>query len=619
MLTIGGGILALAVLVAAYVWVKKPFQKTRTDLVTHKVGYQTLELTIVERGALESANNSDVYCRVKAKAQGTTVASTIKWVIDDGSHVKKDDLIVDLDDSGLIEQLKNEKIVVDTKESEKILAEENYKITLSQNESNIKAAEIMLELAKIDLQKYLEGDFPQKLKLVEGQISQAESDLEAQRDRSAWAQRMVKKGYLTTSQAQAEQSKLEACDLNLHQYQESKRVLTDPLFGEKKRQETFLKNAVATAERELTRIKGQALGEEVKAKTDRETKRSIYLQESARYKEIEDEIKKCKITAPQDGLVVYYVPEQARYGGGSQQSIVAQGEPVREGQKLMQIPDLTHMLVNTKVHEALVSRVHSGQPALVRVDSFPDRVLHGRIDSVATLSSQQDWLSADVKVYTTKVSIDEAVDNLKPGMSSEVTITIGDALEHVLTVPIQAVIGSAEMGKHRDLFVMTPNGPTQRSVVVGMSNETMAEIKEGIQEGEEVVLNPRSLVGDSVKTHQPGSQEKKGDGSGKPSGPGGPSERRGPGGPAAPGQGGPSDKNGSAPKVTGGPPIGPPMNNGANGSFKPEDRERMQKELVSRFKNLTPEQRKQQLEQIPEAGRGFVKQALQAQGIEIKE
>ena len=53
-------------------------------------------------------------------------------------------------------------------------------------------------------------------------------------------------------------------------------------------------------------------------------------------------------------MVVYYVPEQARFGGGSQQSIVAQGEPVREGQKLMQIPDLKHMLVNTKVHEALV-------------------------------------------------------------------------------------------------------------------------------------------------------------------------------------------------------------------------------------------------------------------------
>src|SRR5205807_5736179 len=96
----------------------------------------------------------------------------------------------------------------------------------------------------------------------------------------------------------------------------------------------------------------------------------------SQYQEIEGEIKKCKIYAPQEGMVVYYVPEQARFGGGSQQSIVAQGEPVREGQKLMQIPDLKHMLVNTKVHEALVSRVHRDQQATVRVDPFPDQTLH---------------------------------------------------------------------------------------------------------------------------------------------------------------------------------------------------------------------------------------------------
>ena len=92
-------------------------------------------------------------------------------------------------------------------------------------------------------------------------------------------------------------------------------------------------------------------------RSNREAKKSIWEQEVAHYKDIEDEIKKCKIYAPQDGMVVYYIPEQARFGGGSQQSIVAQGEPVREGQKLMRIPDLAHMVVNTRVHEAMISRV----------------------------------------------------------------------------------------------------------------------------------------------------------------------------------------------------------------------------------------------------------------------
>src|SRR5262249_2762727 len=157
----------------------------------------------------------------------------------------------------------------------------------------------------------------------------------------------------------------------LKKYLEEKRVLTDESYGLKKRTVTDLSNKVAEAERALNRIKGQAVAKEAQAKATREAKKSVFQQELTRFKEIVEEIKKCKIYAPQDGMVVYYIPEQARWGGGSQQSIVAQGEPVREGQKLMRIPDLKHMLVNTKVHEAMVSRVRRGQPALVRVYAFP--------------------------------------------------------------------------------------------------------------------------------------------------------------------------------------------------------------------------------------------------------
>jgi multidrug efflux pump subunit AcrA (membrane-fusion protein) len=620
MLLMGGaGLIAVTAIASGYLLLQDPFHHTRNDLVTHKVQYDKLLLTIVERGALESANNADVFCRVKAGAKNSTVATTIKWVIDDGSVVKKGDLIVDLDDSGLLEQLKTQKITLDTANGNKVQAEEAYKITVGQNESNIKAAEVDLDLAKIDLRKYQEGDFPQALKDVEGRISSAESDLEMQRDRAAWAQRMVKKGYYTVSQAQAEQSKLESYEFSLRKVVEEKRVLTDPEYGLRKRTETDYASKVALKQRELDRIKAQAVATEVQSRTDRETKKSLYLEALSQYHEIESEIKKCKIYAPQDGMVVYFVPEQARFGGGSQQSIVAQGEPVREGQKLLQIPDLKHMLVNTKVHEALVSRVHVNQPAIVRVDSFPDRVMHGKVDSVATISSQQDWLSADVKVYATKVAIGDYIEGLKPGMSAEVTITIGDMLEHVLTVPIQAIVGSAELGKQRRVFVITPEGPSERAVLIGMSNEKMVEIRDGLQEGDEVVLNPKVLVGDKLKTRQPGSLKKEEEHS-EPAAAGEKGRRRGPGpggempGPGnGPGNGSPEEKK-----------AGPDGNrrNGAPGSgegggMSQQDRQQRMKELADRLRPLSPEKRKEQLEQIPAEYRDRVKQSLKGVGIDV--
>jgi multidrug efflux pump subunit AcrA (membrane-fusion protein) len=538
--------------------------KARPDLITHKVHFDQLQITIVERGALESAENRDVVCRVKARSQNSTVSTIIRWVIDDGTQVNRGDKLVELDDSGLQEQLKNQKITLETSEGNKVQAEEAYKITVGQNESDIKAAEVDLALSKIDLRKYQEGDFPQALKDIEGRISSAQSDVEMQRDRSAWAQRMVKKGYYTVSQAQAEQSKLESYELVLRRYMEEKRVLTDPEYGLKKRTETDLTSKVALRERELARIHAQALAKEVQARTDRDTKKSLYLQALAQYEDIEAEIKKCKIYAPQAGLVVYYVPEQTRFGSGAQQSIVAQGEPVREGQKLMRIPDLSQMLVNTRVHEAMVSRVRgetwkrtgfsegvqagmllmpgggsrllnqsafasmretfgerhkdleqrmtrNGQRALVRIDAFPGHTLEGHVKTVATVASQQDWLSADVKVYQTMVSIDEELkdlkpgEGLKPGMSAEVTIFTDSHRDHVLTVPIQAILGSVDMGSKRRCYVMTPNGAEAREIVVGLSNDKMAEVDSGLQEGDEVVVNPRVLLSDKDKAQYEGS------------------------------------------------------------------------------------------------------------------
>jgi multidrug efflux pump subunit AcrA (membrane-fusion protein) len=528
----------------------------RTDVVTHTVGYEPIQVTVVERGALEAAENRDVVCQVKAGAKGATAATTIKWVIDDGTPVKRGQLLLELDDSGFQDQLTAEAIVLDQARSAWVQADENYKIVESQNKSDLKTAEIALELAKLDLVKYLQGDYQQALKDVLGRTSMAESDLDMRRDRAAWAQRMVRKGYLTTSQAQAEQALLESARIALDKVLEERRVLDRFTYV---RTKTDLESKIAEAQRAVDRVKQQAAAKEVQAHADRQSKRFVYDQELGRYHEIEDEIKKCTITSPQDGLVVYYVPEQARSGSGFQQSILAQGEPVREGQKLMRIPDLSKMQVNTRVHEAMMSRVRGeqveptgfgdsvraalltppglltrlagthafaalrehfqdkekrkvtdGQPALVRVDAYPDRVLHGHVKSVATVASQQDWWSSDVKVYQTLITLGETFDGLKPGMSAEVTIIADQEAEPVLAVPVQALVGPADQGKYRKCFVMTPDGPVARDVAIGLTNEKMAEIEAGLAEGDEVVLNPRTILAEHPREKPAKGQGKAG-------------------------------------------------------------------------------------------------------------
>lgn len=217
------------------------------------------------------------------------------------------------------------------------------------------------------------------------------------------------------------------------------------------------------------------------------------------------------------------------------------------------------------------------------------------------MAAQQDWFAADVKVYTTKVLINpDDIEglNLKPGMSAEVTITIADALEHVLTVPIQAIIGGSEMGANRKIIVMTEEGPKERDIVVGISNTKIAEIKEGLQEGDEVVLNPQAVLGDKIKVHQPGQEKAQSSDQGGNGG--GPAKKDGPGGR---GKTGPSGKSGPG--------------SGGFGNMTSEEKQKARQQMQEKFRKASPEERKQMLQDLPEGSRERVKASLQGAGITI--
>src|SRR4051812_7796901 len=74
----------------------------RADILLHTVKREPLVVTVTEKGTLESAGNKDIVCKVRAGAKG--YASTINWVIDDGSRVKSGQLLMILDDSALKDQ-----------------------------------------------------------------------------------------------------------------------------------------------------------------------------------------------------------------------------------------------------------------------------------------------------------------------------------------------------------------------------------------------------------------------------------------------------------------------------------------------------------------------------------
>jgi HlyD family secretion protein len=605
-------VLLLAGGIGAFLLTRPP--AARADVLLHTVKKESLNVTVTEKGQVESADNRDVVCKVRAGSKG--FASTINWVIEDGAKVEANQLVMILDDSALQDQARAQRITLDQAFALKVKAEKDYEITIEENERLIAEAENQLLVAEIDLDKFggltfdpdlttlaavagapsglaEGGDYKRQVDDLTGQVRLAESDVQQNQERAAWADRMVRQKYMSAAQAQAERSRLESSNEKYRSLTRQRELL---LQYDRKKLLADFRSKVDNATRLVRQKELEASAKNVQAEIERKTKRSIYAQEGEKLKEIEDQIKECRIYAPQGGLVVYFKNESSRFSS-NQSGLIEQGAQVKEGQKMLRIPNLDRMQVNTKVHEAMVSRIkgdirvstgliariragqlttidpfsrlvsqhedvvgdlgeryrdheyrtaRKGQKASIRIDAFPDQLFPGRVRVVAGVASQTDSWVSDVKVYQTLVQIDDVVSGLKPDMTAEVTIHI-DGLKDVMTVPLQAVVGGAELGAKRKVFVRTPTGYDEREVTLGLMNDRVVEVREGLAEGEEVVLNPRVLLGDTrTKTRDGAGPGGEGKGEGGKGGPGGdkkaydPSKKKGGGAPGgAPGGGGP--------------------------------------------------------------------------------
>jgi HlyD family secretion protein len=369
-----------------------------------------LAVAVIERGSLESANNFDVICKVKGKDKESP-ATTIKWVIDEGSLVKKGDRIAQLDDSALQEQHKA--ATVKAKEAEAAVTAATENVLLMRQESNIES-----QLAEIDVM------------LVEAELKDTPPG--------------------------------KARDILVLKVEQAK-----------------LKSA---------RAKARAKAQITRSEADLRAKTAAWELESQRQRNIEAELKHCELTAPSDGFVVYPTSPSGRFGGPA--AVIAAGESVREGQKLLRVTDLKEMVIAVRVHEALISTVRVGAPAQVRIDAIPGKPLRGKVTQVSSVASAADWKTADVKVYPVIVAIEDAPPGLKPGMSGEANIATGEKGD-VLQVPLKAVVMP---GKDRICYVKSGQELIERRVVTGASNADSIEIRDGLKEGDVVVSDLLGLL-----------------------------------------------------------------------------------------------------------------------------
>jgi HlyD family secretion protein len=221
----------------------------------------------------------------------------------------------------------------------------------------------------------------------------------------------------------------------------------------------------------------------------------------ARVAEAEEALTYTTITSPIDGIVTRVNAEVGE--------MVVFGTMNNPGTVIIEVADLSKMLVVAQVDESDVAKVKTGQTAKVQVDAFPDCEFKGVVSSVALSHTAS---SSGTKYFRTEIILDAAEEKLYSGLTAHVDI---ETVKHkdVLKLPSQAVMGRDLDSLPLDIRENNPNINKDKTIAtvvycfvdgkavvtpvkIGQSDLTHMIIEAGITEDDKVVVGPyKSLDG----------------------------------------------------------------------------------------------------------------------------
>ena len=190
---------------------------------------------------------------------------------------------------------------------------------------------------------------------------------------------------------------------------------------------------------------------------------------AAQLKQQEVRLTYTEIYAPADGIVSEVTAQEG-------ETMVA-GLQVAN---LVTILDPTRLEMWIYVDETDIGKVQLGQAVEYYVDTYPNRIFHGRIDQIYPQPVVKDNIVYYLAIV--RVSPEDAA-SLKPEMTTHVRVIYAEKTG-VLTAPNAAV--KFERGKQIIYRVTGPERAEKVDITIGTRGEDLTEILSGVHENEEV-------------------------------------------------------------------------------------------------------------------------------------
>ncbi len=447
-------------------------QKEASDILTATAAAKTFDVTVKTVGVLEAKNSVVLFSTIKGDL------GKIIDLVSDGTHVNENDVVVRLDPTPFEHKLED----IEAKIREQHSVIESFKQGLAQEKDKSvleeKASEYELENAAIERDKIVMGDGPMeegKLKRTLGKAEAQYLELKAYEDE---LDRLEQQGFLSQGEKRQAIKKLQEARESYEEAKTQYEGFVHHVYPmQVKKAEVNLKRAEIKYE-DIVKSSAYKVAK-ARHMLDQALLGMEYLERQRQ--EVLEEIRMTKIRAPMTGMAV--LREEFRSGEKRKPRV---GDVALKNQPLLNLPDLSRMVVKTKVREVDLHKVSAGKSASVEIDAYPGLSLSGKVFSIGVLALS-DHRHTSEKYFEVRILLDTFEEVLRPGMTARVCLHSA-AVEEKIAVPVNAVFFNES---ECFCYKKSQGGFTPYPVTLGLANETWVEVKSGIASGDIVSLLPR--------------------------------------------------------------------------------------------------------------------------------
>jgi multidrug resistance efflux pump len=257
----------------------------------------------------------------------------------------------------------------------------------------------------------------------------------------------------------------------------------------------ILKLAVLQGEADFKQIEGEVKLKEISYAAQLKAQELTAKKDDIRLERSGLDLEKMKLHTTVGGLVVL---ETISRGGGSFEQ-VRTGDQVTPGTFFMRVVDMSQMIIDSVLNQVDSQSVRIGQPAIVRLDAYPEMALKGRVVGLGSMatsgqSGRRFFGSGSrgeyVKTVAVKIAIEDSDPRVTPDLSASVDILVGDEADQLI-IPRSAI---AMRGGESLVWVRQGNRFVERKIELGGGNFVESAVLSGLNEGDQVAVQPPTIA-----------------------------------------------------------------------------------------------------------------------------